>query len=217
MKLNAKYSLEKDLWNYTRFLHDTGYSYGVNDKNESVIKRLPSEAKEIFHGDESNEIKSQKLLEYLKQNYEIKKSDIEENAQRLENTWNEIGNQILYNLENFYNQKFPFDEITAFITTNTVCPYNYKERYFFVQKVALAFQLNTIMHELNHFMFYYYYQKLEQKLGKDKYELLKESLTFFTNPVQSGYPDEKKLRELYISKKWKNVDEIINAAVKLLG
>lgn len=217
MKLNIKYSLEKDLWNYTRFLRSTGYAYGVSDKNESIIKRLSNEAQEIFHSSESDEIKSEKLLKYLQQNYEVKKSDIGESVQRLENTWKEIGDQIIYSLENFYNQKFPFDEVTAFITTNMICPYNYEERYFFVQKSALTVQLNTVMHELSHFMFYYYYPKLKEKLGKDEYELLKESLTFFTNPAQPGYPDEEKLRKLYMSKKWKNVDEIVKAAVKLLG
>lgn len=216
MKLNVEYSLEKDLWNYTRFLHNTGYSYGVENKNDSIIKKLPVEVQEIFNSNESNELKSEKLFKYLNTKYKIKKSDIEENIQRLKKTWEEVEDQILYSLEKLFNKKFPFEETTAFITTNVICPYNYEKRYFFVQKLPVVVQLNTIMHELNHFMFYYYYNELEHKLGNNNYELLKESLTFFTNPFQIGYPDEKDLRILYKSKKWKNIDEIINSAINLL-
>lgn len=77
-------------------------------------------------------------------------------------------------------------------------------------------QVGTILHEFNHFMFYHYYPELKDKLGKEKYELLKESLTFFTNPNQIGKPDEDKLRQLYASKNWSSVEEIINAGAHLL-
>lgn len=214
MELIIKYSLEKDLWTYKWFLKGWGCLYGVDDKSE--FKRLPNKVQELLHGKETDKIKFKKLAEYLKRDYENKKSDIEKNIMQLGKSWKEIGNENIANLENFYGKRCPFDKVSVFITTNIFCPYNYEERYLYIQTGSLVDQLDTIQHELNHFMFYYYYPKLERKLGKNKYELLKESLTFFTNPNQSGYPDEKRLRELYTTKKWGNIDEIIEVASKLL-
>lgn len=65
------------------------------------------------------------------------------------------------------------------------------------------------MHELNHFMFYRYYLKLRDKLGIEKFELLKESITLFTNPEREGKPDEAPLRRLFMGKSYKNMDEAI--------
>jgi len=55
-----------------------------------------------------------------------------------------------------------------------------------------------------------------ETLGKERYELLKESLTFFSNPEQGGKPNEKPLRELFLSKVWGSLDEAIVAGTELL-
>lgn len=219
MKLTAEYSIEKDLWNYTRYLNDTGYSYGVDNKNAKVISRLPMEVQDILNSQESDEVKAEKLLTYLKGQYKIKKADYNRITKAIEATWKEVGNQIVYYLEDLYNQTFPFDKVTTYLTSNSIYPYKYEERYFLIstKNIPMVAQMNIIIHELGHFMFYYYYPNLKDKLGSNKYELLKESLSFFTNPTQSGYPDEKNLRSLYISKKWNNIDETINEAVNLLS
>ncbi len=58
-------------------------------------------------------------------------------------------------------QKFPFDEVTVYLTTIFVCPYNYKEKWFmtsFLNQPLLSVQVCA--HELLHFHFlYYYYDK----------------------------------------------------------
>ncbi|MBU0534744.1 hypothetical protein KKC62_01015 [Patescibacteria group bacterium] len=216
MKLNIEYSIDKDLWNYTRFFGDTGYSYGEVNKSESIVNRLPQKIQDVFHSGDTNEQKSRRILEYLRLNYKEKESEMGGNIKKINDTWKSVGNQVIYQLETFYNKKFPFDEVTAFITTNIICPYNFEKRYFFLHKSPVQIQLSTAKHELNHFMFLHYYPQLEKDLGNNNYQLLKESLTFFTNPEQSGYTDEKKLRELYMSKKWVGPDEILRSAVELL-
>ena len=65
-------------------------------------------------------------------------------------------------------------------------------------------------------MFHRYYLHLEEEMGDEKWNILKESMTFFTEPNSSGYPAEKEFRNLYLSKKWKNIDEIIEVGKALL-
>lgn len=55
-------------------------------------------------------------------------------------------------------------------------------------------QLQILTHELNHFMFYYYFGALKERLGKERFESIKEALTVFTNPEEKGYPAQQKLR-----------------------
>ena len=50
----------------------------------------------------------------------------------------------------------------------------------------------------------------------EKYELLKESLSYFSNLEQRGKPDEKELRKLYASKNWENLNEAIKSGADLL-
>ena len=98
-----------------------------------------------------------------------------------------------------------------------LCPYSYKDKFIYICLNDTAEkQISVLLHELNHFMFYFYYSDLKDKLGHEKYELLKESLSYFSNPEQEGKPDEKELRNLYASKNWENIDEIIKSTVDFL-
>lgn len=65
-------------------------------------------------------------------------------------------------------------------------------------------------------MFYHYYDGIRTKLGEEKYELLKESITFFSNPEQEGKPNEEQLRALFLSRVWDDLDEAVEAGVDLL-
>lgn len=102
------------------------------------------------------------------------------------------------------------------MTSNVVCPYNPDEQYFYVRWTTYDIQLRTANHELNHFMFHYYYGDLEKEMGDEKWNILKESMTLFTEPNNPGYPAEEELRKMYMSKRWSNVDEIIVAGKELL-
>jgi len=216
MKLNVEYSLEKDLWNHTRLFGSTGYSYGQIDREKQLINKLPPEIQYIFNAHETVVEKTLRLSDYLRSHYELKKKEFFDNISCLNNLWRDVGDQVIYQLEILYDKKFPFEATTAFITTSFACPYDFERRNFFVRKSYPRDQVDTIKHELNHFMFLYYFPKLENKLGHNRYQLLKESLTFFTNPEQPGYPDEDRLRKLYLSRKWKNMNGIVKAGAKLL-
>ncbi len=74
-------------------------------------------------------------------------------------------------------------------------------------------QLQIITHELNHFMFYYYFGELKNELGKEKFESLKEALTIFTNPEEKGYPNQKRIRNQLAKQKVKSIPKIVQSGV----
>ena len=139
---------------------------------------------------------------------------IEDVIKSLENKWEEKGRLVLQKLEDLYIKKFPFDGITIYLTSLPLCPYSYKDKFIYIcLNYTAEKQISVLLHEFNHFMFYFYYSDLKDKLGHEKHELLKESLSYFSNPEQEGKPDEKELRNLYASKNWENIDEIIKSTV----
>ena len=72
--------------------------------------------------------------------------------------------------------------------------------------------INTAKHELNHFMFYYYYSYLKDKLKEEKFERLKEALAIFTNPEGNDKPEVKELEQYLKPLSGKSMEEIIEKA-----
>ena len=102
------------------------------------------------------------------------------------------------------------------VETVNINPYNYEERWFMTgRNSSIEGHLRTARHELNHFMFYYYFPELKNKLGVEKYEILKEALAIFTNPEGNDKPAVKKLESFLIKQKG-TIPEII-AKVPLLS
>jgi uncharacterized protein YndB with AHSA1/START domain len=84
-------------------------------------------------------------------------------------------------------------------------------------KQGVHAQLRILSHELNHFLFYVvYFHDLSVKLGEDKFELLKESVTIFTSPEKDGKPDEEPLRKLYLEKHVRSLDEAVQIGAEFL-
>lgn len=75
--------------------------------------------------------------------------------------------------------------------------------------------LNTTKHELNHFMFYYYYQEKlrKQSLSEEKIEKLKEALAILTNPEGNNKPDVKELEVFIQLQKNKTINQIIELSL----
>ncbi|MBU1132827.1 hypothetical protein KKG08_00980 [Patescibacteria group bacterium] len=217
VKLNVEYSLDKDLWCYDYTLIDASApSYGEDDDVDHLLEFLPTDVCEIVRLSIPKEMKLERLKSYLKDQYKKEEENFEEIMQEFRDAWEASGDQVIYCLERFYDKPFPFKEVTAYLTTNVVCPYNFDERWFFIRRNLTEGQLSTANHELNHFMFHHYYSDLEEELGEEKANILRESLTLFTDINNEGFSDEKPLRDLYMSKKWLDVDEIINAGKELL-
>lgn len=219
MKLNIIYSLEKDTQNHINTVYSFKFlKHGREDIQQSLLSKLPPKLQEIITSTPTEKEAYDKIFKFLtawqKQQPEITQNSIN----NLRTYWDKTGHAIIKSLEFFYQKPFPFEEITNYITTVPISPYSFEEKYMFIYFQAPPMgQVSAMLHELNHFMFYEYYPELRQELGKEKYELLKESLTFFTNPNQIGKPDETELRKLYSSKQWKNISEIIQSGAQLLN
>lgn len=80
---------------------------------------------------------------------------------------------------------------------------------------SVAGLINTAKHELNHFMFYYYYlNKLKrQNVSLEKREKLKEALAIFSNPEGNNKPDIKDLETYLQTLSGKKMDEIIDLVI----
>ena len=217
VKLNVEYDLNMDLDCYDYILlSNEAPTYGVEDDVENCLLYLPKEVGDIVRTNVSREERVNKLKGYLNVQYKEKRDELEKIVKNFQDAWDRSGDQVIYCLERFYGKPFPFEEVAAYLTTNVSCPYSFEDKYFYIRGRIAELQLSIANHELNHFMYYYYYPELEKDLGEDKSEALKESLTFFTDINNAGFPDEKDLRKLYLSRKWKNIDEIIEAGKELL-
>lgn len=220
MDIAVRYSPETDLENYiSKIFFGTKYDYGRTDLREKLLKDCSEEVRALFSDDlVETELRS-RLLHILRTEYERRPEWYEKKIQDLAWVWGQVGSQVEYALARMYGRPFPFagDTLTVNFTTLFICPYRYEERMIFCAvKQPNVQQVATVLHELNHFMFYYYFGHLRSSLSEGDYELLKESLTFFSSPDRPGYPAEKPLRELYLSKQWGSLDEAVEAGMELL-
>lgn len=108
-------------------------------------------------------------------------------------------------------KRIPFKTIKVHLSSLSICPYSYRKRWIIVfAEAKVERQIQILIRELNHFMFYFYFGRLEDELGKEKFESLKGVLTVLTNPEEKGYPDQKGLR-LWLTKQKKTIPKIIES------
>lgn len=196
MKINVSFSLQHEIDNYLDSLWKFKWEkHGRQNIQERLLGPFP-----IWFKDKLNRAQTEKeartvISEYIKQNILTKGKKYKDTSTNLENVWESQKAKILAGLESIYGYTIPFKKLTVYLTSIPICPYSYKELWIMVSTNASTNeQLNIISHELNHFMFYYYFPQLKKRLGIRKYESLKEALTVFTNPEEKGYPSQKKLR-----------------------
>ncbi len=200
-KVIFKFNKEKDLWNNWDTINSSSPWGGGNKKN-SVLSKM-------CKGKKLKECKKD-LEKFYKSVYESKLlSLIIESFQK---AWDEISNEFFIRLKKITKKSFPFDKITAYLTMQLRCPYDFDKPWFMVSMFrSIPSVLETCGHELMHIHFHYYYwKKAERKIGKVKTADLKESLTALLNSEfkdlwfvrDEGYPKHKKLRQ-FIEKEWK--------------
>ncbi|MDP3764061.1 MAG: hypothetical protein Q8Q95_00360 [bacterium] len=211
MNLKITYSIEKDTKNHLDGVFEFKHlKHGRENIREKLLSQLDSKLRKEIENSKNKEDAGVRIKTFLNE-WEIKNHQKIENViKNLENKWEEKGGLVLQKLENLYKKEFPFDNITIYLTSLSLCPYSYKDKFIYIYlNDTPEKQIKVLLHELNHFMFYFYYLNLKDKLGYEKYELLKESLSYFSNPEQKGKPNEKGLRNLYASKQWGSIDEVI--------
>ncbi len=190
MKLEFKYSKEKDIWCL------------LNKGKSSINSPFPTKVYEKltgFAGENPEETKTSEFIEqYLKEN----NLNIPEFLVKTQKDFEKISNEFKERAEKVFGVSLD-KEITVFVTINNRCPYSIKENWFFIS-ISKENPVLTIMHELWHF---YTWEKFGQeyldKIGAEKYNIIKESLTVILNleckdllPEKDlGYPNHQELRE----------------------
>jgi len=222
VKFNVSYSEEKDGLVYLNALWKSPWVDYGQSHYEIGKKYLPIEFLDSLKN-ASSKTEAIKIVKNYWKN--IRSSKFDNNSDLLckwfSNFLNEEGGErIIKRLENIYQKKFPFKQINVYLTTFFSCPYNYKENWYMVNRnSSLLWLLSTSVHELNHFMFYYYFnQNLEnQGFSENQREHLKEALAILTSDdskENQEKPNVLPIQNFIKENKDKSIDKIIELVIK---
>jgi len=128
--------------------------------------------------------------------------------------WNKINDKYFKILEKITKKPMPFNKITGYLTTQMRCPYDPKEPSFMVSMFSnIPYALKICAHELMHIHFHkFYWEKIEEEIGREKTADLKEALTVLLNLefknlwiLKDKGKDNKEQQKLrtFIEKEWK--------------
>lgn len=189
MKLNFKYNKEKDIWCLL--------NKGKSSNNSSQATKVYEELVEKY-GENPDEKTSVFIDEYIEKN----NIDIKKFIHNSEKEFYIIFNEFQKIAEKVFKTSLD-DEILVYLTVNNRCPYNIQEKWFFIS-LSSKNSTATVMHELWHFYTWKKFESEEEKIGKEKYNNIKESLTvllnvecnhlFSANYEDNGYPQHQELR-----------------------
>ncbi len=191
MKITFTYNLEKDIWCLVHY----GKSSQNSNTRTKVYEELVSQYGEQFT--------QENVGFFLKEYYKKNNIDIQNYVLKYQEEWNQVADEYTAKANKLFGI-FPEDEVTVYLTANNRCPYNIGEKFFFVSLPAHSMR-KTVMHELWHFYTWYAFGVIdEKKIGKARYNDLKESLTVLLNLefkdllgdiVDNGYPQHQELRK----------------------
>lgn len=191
------YSQDKDIMNYLNSVWNFSYrKYGRRNMSNRLLKFFPDDFRIGIKKSKTKDeaiIVIKKYLESLPKKFSNQMPII---SAGLEKIINKKKKDIINLLESVYESPFPFKKVTIYLTTVGIFPYNFKERWIMSHYAnSIDGHIKTIKHELNHFMFYYYYQEELKKQGISikGIEELKEALAIFTNPEGNKKPSVKKI------------------------
>jgi hypothetical protein len=196
MNIKVGYSFGYDVGNYFNSLYKFNWlKHGRRDIQKRLLKPFPQNFKVALKKSKTDDEAKEIIKTFLLGNVVHRKEKYKKISEYLELAWKKDGQEIERGLEKLYEQPLPFKKINIYLSSLPISPYKYPEWILIYSEMPTERQLEVIKHELNHFMFYYYYDYLMDELGKEKFESLKEALTIFTNTEERGYPKEQKLRK----------------------
>lgn len=187
--------------------------YGPGSNNNSN----PTKVFEQLIKSEGDNLDRETTSKFIDKYLEEGNYDISEYLEKYQESFDSVGNEFTKIAEKVFDVSVD-DDITAYLTINGRCPYNIEKRYFLVTILDKAeYSPNSIaMHELWHFYTWEKYGKEEiEKIGFQKYNAVKESLTVILNleckgimnKEDLGYPQHQEYRR-EITKLWKEGKDI---------
>ncbi len=207
MKVIFEYNKEKDIWCLL--------NKGKGSNNSKLPTKVYEKLTETFGENPTPENTSAFIEKYISEN----NIDVQEYMVEYQKEWDKISYEYQKRAEKIFGVSLP-KGITAYLTINNRCPYDIENNSFFVSMSDQSSVTKTTMHELWHFYTWHGLGAMQlEKLGRHKYNDLKEALTVLLNleckdllpeGVQdNGYPQHKELREK-ITELWKQEKNIFN-------
>lgn len=207
MKVTFYYDKEKDIW----CLLNVGKS--STNSNSQVPTKQYQQFVAQYGENPTFEMASEFIEKYVVQN-EI---DIQDRIRAFQKDWDNVSEEYQKRAQSIFGVSLS-DNIVAYLTINSRCPYFIDNNYFYVSLESVA-PTRTIMHELWHFYTWYALIGEEEKLGAQRYNDIKESLTVLLNVeckdlllegiIDHGYPQHQDMRQK-ILEYWKTDRNIKN-------
>lgn len=192
MNVRFTYEKEKDIWCLLNKGKNSNNSQNPTKQYEQLV---------AMYGESPTIEETADFVDRYKSSNTV---DNEYFVQQYQRDWEAVSGEFKTRAEVIFKTTLPGDLI-AYLTINSRCPYNIKENYFFVA-IPNTSSLRTVMHELWHFYTWYGLgSDQETKIGKEKYNEIKEALTVLINVeckdllpegvIDYGYSQHKDLRK----------------------
>lgn len=192
MKISFEYSQEKDVWCLL--------NYGKTSMNSPKPTKMYEELV-LKYGEHPTNEQTASFIDEYKNSNNLNEDDC---LKKYTEDWKLVEEKYTRVAEHVFGTSLAHD-VTVYPTINNRCPYSIENNMFFVQMPAYSSR-KTAMHELWHFYTWQVFGKeWEDKLGKQKYNEIKEALTVLLNVeckdllpngiIDAGYPQHKELRE----------------------
>ncbi len=215
VKVTFKFDKEKDLWNNW---------FAINYKSDLEKGRKFNNISRLQEKCENKSLEQCKdeIAKFHKKIYSSYL--IDETIKSFQSAWEKINKEFFKRLKNITGNEFPFENVTAYLTTQSLCPYDFKKGSFIISIWSnLPSMLRLSAHELMHLDFHNNnWEEIEKEIGKEKTEKLKEALTvllnlefrdlWFVKDKGKNSEEQQKLRE-FIKKEWlknKNYKSLLN-------
>ena len=207
MQVNFIYNKDKDIWCLL--------NKGKNSNNSQNSTKQYQQLVATYGENPTPEMAAIFINEYIIDN----KIDIQKCVMDFQKEWGNVSNEFQRITETIFGTSLS-NEVTAYLTINSRSPYSIQDNFFFIFLKSTQVR-KIIMHELWHFYTWYGLGvDQEERLGKQKYNDLKESLTVLLNVecgdllsdgmVDVGYPQHQEIRQKIIEywKRNKNINSL---------
>ena len=192
MKVQFQYDKEKDVWCL------------LNKGKSSNNSQNPTQQYEQLVASYGENPSIENIASFIENYLADKQINLRENVTKYQKDWDDISEEYTKRAERIFGVSLPKD-IISYLTINSRCPYSIDDNYFFVT-VSTKSANRTAMHELWHFYTWYGLGVDEEKrLGREKYNDIKEALTVLLNEeckdllsvgvTDAGYPQHSQIRK----------------------
>lgn len=220
MEFNIQYSHSKDLENYIHGLRNNrGSAYGINNYQLAIKFFNKKFIDKVVNAKNNPEAEMIILKHWLKSRDKDFVKNVNQTIEIINNHLCENKEKIISRLEKLYGQKFPFEKIGIYLTSFYSYPYWYPSFFTIPITRDPAKIYNITIHELNHFMYYFYLENKSKEVGltQQQSENFKESLAVLTSPDpenENKYKSNiKPIQDFVYQYKNKNINEIFDLVV----